>query len=98
MYQIFRSTGHRLGISRKPDYLVIDGRFFPTVAHPRGWSAYPEYELHSDGKIYRSVNHPLGMSVTPDYEIGKDCRLYRTADHPEGSATGPDYELRDIAG
>jgi hypothetical protein len=98
MYQIFRSTGHLLGVSDTPDYLVIDGRFFPTVAHPRGWSAYPEYELRSDGKIYRSANHPLGMGMSPDYEIGRDCRLYRTANHPEGDASGPEYELREIAG
>jgi hypothetical protein len=98
MYKIFRSAGHRLGVSDAPDYLVIDGRFFPTVAHPRGWSAYPDYELHRDGKVYRAANHPLGMGTAPDYEIGRDCRLYRTVNHPEGQVDEPEYELRDIAG
>jgi hypothetical protein len=97
MYQIFRVVNHRLGQSNQPEYTVVEGRFFPTVAHPRGWSDQFEYELHNDGKIYRSAQHPLGAGSRPDYEIGADCMLYRTVHHPEGSASAPEYELREMA-
>ena len=97
MYQIFKVPGNQLGSTDQPHYLVIDGRFFPTVSHPRGWSAYPEYELRNDGKIYRSTNHPLGVGATPDYEIGTDCLLYRTPEHPDGELSTPEYELREMA-
>lgn len=97
MYQLYRLYHHRLGQSNQPDYVVIDGRFFPTVDHPRGWSDQHEYELGSDGKIYRSAHHPLGAGNRPDYEIGPDCLLYRTVYHPQGSVPVPEYELRDMA-
>jgi hypothetical protein len=98
MYQIYRVPSRHMGFADGPDYLVIDGKFFPTVSHPRGWSAYPEYELRNDGRIYRSANHPQGIGMTPDYEIGRDCLLYRTPYHPDGEAAVPEYELRDVAG
>ena len=97
MYQLYRVANHRLGQSNQPDYTVIEGRFFPTVTHPRGWSDQYEYELGSDGKIYRSAHHPMGAGCDPDYEIGPDCLLYRTPHHPEGSVAAPEYELREMA-
>lgn len=98
MYQVFRIIHHRLGQSRQPDYTVVEGRFFPTVSHPRGWSDRPEYELGADGKVYRSATHPLGAGDQPDYEIGPDCLLYRTQHHPDGGTASPDFELQEVAG
>lgn len=102
MYQIFRVVYHRLHHHRlvhsnPPDYTVVEGQFFPTVTHPRGWSDRPEYELRNDGKIYRSAQHPLGAGLQPDYEIREDCLLYRTPHHPDGSAPSAEYELREMA-
>ena len=96
MYQIFRVPGHQEAFTDYPEYLVVDGLFFPTVIHPRGWSAHPEYELRNDGKIYRSANHPLGLGRRPDYEIGTDCLLYRTSHHPDGELPVPEYKLREM--
>ena len=97
MYQVFRVPTHWLGLSKQPDCTVTEGRFFPTVSHPRGWSNQPDYELRDDGKIYRSANHPLGSGSRPDYELGPDCLLYRTDHHPDGGSSVPDYELREMA-
>ncbi len=97
MYQLYRVCNHRLGQTSQPDYIVNDGRFFPTITHPRGWSDQCEYELGRDGKIYRSAGHPLGAGSEPDYEIGPDCLVYRTVHHPDGSVSAPEYELREMA-
>lgn len=98
MYQVFRISTHLLGPSDQPVYTISEGRFFPTVNHPRGWSDRPDYELRNDGKIYRSADHPQGAGLQPDYEIGPDCLIYRTGHHPEGRSAAPQYELREMTG
>jgi hypothetical protein len=97
MYKIFRTPAHHLGRSSEPDYLIYEGKFYPTATHPRGWSEKADYELRADGKIYRCADHPLGGGSLPDYEIGPDCLLYRTDSHPDGRNAAPDYELSEIA-
>ena len=97
MYKIFRTPAHHLGRSTEPDYLLYEGKLYPTATHPRGWSENADYELRADGKIYRCADHPLGGGSLPDYEIGPDCLLYRTDAHPEGKVAAPDYELSEIA-
>jgi hypothetical protein len=97
MYKIFRTPAHHLGRSTEPDYLLYEGKLYPTATHPRGWSEKADYELRADGKIYRCADHPLGGGSLPDYEIGPDCLLYRTDAHPDGKVAAPDYELSEIA-
>ena len=97
MYKIFRTPRHHLGPSADPDYLLYEGKLFPTATHPRGWSENHDYELRPDGKIYRAEGHPLGAAGQPDYTIGPDCLLYRTNGHPDGPAAAPEYELRELA-
>jgi hypothetical protein len=97
MYKIFRTPAHHLGRSTEPDYLLYEGKLYPTATHPRGWSEKADYELRADGKIYRCADHPLGGGSLPDYEIGPDCLLYRTDAHPDGKVATPDYELSEIA-
>lgn len=97
MYKIFRTPSHNLGRSIDPDYLLYEGKLYPTATHPRGWSEKADYELGADGKIYRCDGHPLGRSPLPDYEIGKDCLFYRTDAHPDGKIAAPEYALSEIA-
>ena len=97
MYKIFRTPAHHLGEASEPDYLLYEGRFYPTATHPRGWSEKADYELRQNGKIYRLDDHPLGSGRQPDYTIGPDCLLYRTDTHPDGVAAAPQYELRELS-
>ena len=97
MYKIFRTPAHHLGQSTEPDYLLYEGKLFPTATHPRGWSQKADYELRADGKIYRCADHPLGSASLPDYVIGADCLLYRTDTHPDGETATPDYELSELS-
>lgn len=83
------------GNDHTPVYILVDGKFFRTAFHPRGWSELPEYDLRTDGRIYRTKNHPKGMGESPDYEFGRDMKLYRTPQHPEGQMQAPEFEVSD---
>ena len=89
--KLYRIGKEGLAEDQEPDYLINDGRFFRTTAHPSGWSDLPDYYLGDDGKVYLETE----SSGVPAYEFREGGRLFRSSGHPDGPADEPEFELRD---
>ena len=79
MYKIFRTPAHHLGRSTEPDYLLYEGKLYPTATHPRGWSEKADYELRADGKIYRYIGAETIEVLLADEDFSDAARWEDTS-------------------
>ena len=88
---VYRTATHPLGVSKVPDYEIVDGDVFPMPLCSDGPRPPAMYTVVA-GRLYRTASHPEGAARFGDYEIN-DNKIYRTTYHRLGLCRQPDYAI-----